>query len=55
VLAAIDHVARHDAVVENLAVAVDIAQEVIERGDALGEPALDAVPLSAAISRGSRS
>jgi hypothetical protein len=55
VLATVDQLARHDAVVEDLGVGVDVAQEEIERGDALGEAALDAVPLRAVISRGSRS
>ena len=45
VLAAIDQVARDDAVVEDFGFGVDIAEEEIERGDALGEAALDAVPL----------
>ena len=45
VLAAIDQLARDDAVVEDFGVGVDIAQKEIERGDALREAALDAVPL----------
>ena len=44
-LAAVDQLARHHAVVQDLGVEVDIAQKEIERGDALREPALDAVPL----------
>jgi hypothetical protein len=45
VLATVDQLARDDAVVEDFGVGVDVAQEEIERGDALGEAALDAVPL----------
>ena len=43
--AAIDELARDDAVGEDFCVGVDVAQEKVERGDALREPALDAVPL----------
>ena len=45
VLATVDQFAGNDAVVEDFGVGVDVAQEEIERGDALGESALDAVPL----------
>ena len=45
VLAAVDQFARHHAVVQDLGVEVDIAQEKIERRDALRQAALDAVPL----------
>ena len=44
-LAAVDQFARNDVVVEDFGVGVDVAQEEIERGDALGEAALDAIPL----------
>ena len=44
-LAAVDQLARHHAVVEDLGIEVDIAQKEIQRGDALREPPLDAVPL----------
>ncbi len=43
-LAAVDQFARNDAIVENLGFGIDVAQEEIERGDALGEAALDPVP-----------
>jgi len=45
VLATVDQLARHDAVGEDFGVGVDVAQEGVQRGDALGEPALDAIPL----------
>ena len=45
VLAAVDQFARNNVVVEDFGFGVDIAQEEIESGDALGEPALDAIPL----------
>ena len=45
VLAAVDELAGDDSVVEDFGVGVDVAQEVIEGGDALGETALDVVPL----------
>ncbi len=45
VLATVDELARNDAVVEDFGVGVDVAQEEVERGDALREAALDAVPL----------
>ena len=45
VLAAVDELARNDAVVEDFGVGVNVAQEEIERGDALREAALDAIPL----------
>ena len=45
VLATVDELARDDAVGENFGVGVDVAQEEVERGDALRESALDAVPL----------
>jgi hypothetical protein len=45
VLATVDQLAGDDAVGEDFGVGVDVAQEEIERGDALGEAALDAVPL----------
>jgi hypothetical protein len=45
-LAAIDKLAGNDFVVEDFFVGVDVAEEVIEGGDALGEAALNEVPLS---------
>src|SRR6185437_11101138 len=47
VSAAIDDLAGYDAVGENAAFVVNIAQEEIEGGDALGQAAFDAVPLRA--------
>ena len=44
-LATVDQLAGDDAVGEDFGVGVDVAQEEIESGDALGESALDAVPL----------
>ena len=44
-LATVDELARDDAVGEDFGVGVDVAEKQIERGDALREPALDAVPL----------
>ena len=44
-LATVDQLARDDAVGENFGVGVNVAQKEIQRGDALREPALDAVPL----------
>jgi len=44
-LATVDKLARDDSVVEDFGVGVDVAQEEIERGDALGEAAFDAFPL----------
>ncbi len=41
---AIDHGARHDAVLQHTSVAIDVAQEKIERLDALLEAGLDARP-----------
>jgi hypothetical protein len=43
--AAIDEFARDDMVSEDFCVGVDVAQEEIERGDALRKAAFDAVPL----------
>ena len=43
--AAIDELAGNDLVGEDFGVGVNVAQEVIERGDALGEAAFDFVPL----------
>ncbi len=45
-LGAVDHRARHDAVLQHAAVAIDVAQEQVERSDALGQAALDAVPFA---------
>ena len=45
VLATVDKLAGDDAVSEDFGVGVDVAQEEVEGGDALGEAALDAVPL----------
>ncbi len=45
VLAAVDQFARNNLVVEDLGFGVDVAQKEIESGDALGEAALDAIPL----------
>ena len=45
VLATVDQLARNDAVGEDFGVGVDVAQKKIERGDALRQSALDAVPL----------
>ena len=41
---AIDHGARHHAVFQHPPVAIDIAQEKIERQNALSQPTLDAFP-----------
>ena len=55
-LGAIDHGARHHAVLQHPAVAIDVAQEKIERQDALGQAALRSAPIPAAVTmRGSRS
>jgi hypothetical protein len=43
--AAIDQLAGNDVVIEDPGVRIDVAQEKVERGDALGEAALDPVPL----------
>ena len=45
VLRAVDQLARHDAFREDAAVVVDVAQEQIERGQALRQAALDRLPL----------
>ena len=45
VLATVDELAGDDAVGEDFGIGVDVAEKQIERGDALGEAALDAVPL----------
>jgi hypothetical protein len=46
VLAAVDQFAGDDEVVEDLGFGVYVAQEVVEGGDALGEAALNVVPLA---------
>jgi hypothetical protein len=43
--AAIDQLAGNDVVIEDPGLRIDVAQEKVERGDALGEAALDPVPL----------
>ena len=43
-LGAVDHRARHDAVLQHAAVGIDVAQEQVERRDALLQTALDALP-----------
>ena len=43
--AAVDQLARHDAVGEDPALVVDVLEEQVERGDPLRQPALDRVPL----------
>jgi hypothetical protein len=43
-LGALDHRTRHDAVLQHPAVAINVAQEQIERENALGQAAFDAVP-----------
>ena len=53
-LATVNQLTGNDAVVENLGVGVYVAEKEIERGDALGEAALDAVPLLGVMKRGSR-
>jgi hypothetical protein len=45
VLTAIDDLARNDAVLEDAALVVDVLEEEVEGGDALGEAALDGGPL----------
>ncbi len=45
--AAIDHLARHHAVGQAAAFVVDVAQEHVERGDALRQSLLDGLPLGA--------
>ena len=45
VLRAVDQLARHDAFREDAAVVVDVAQEQVERGQALRQAALDRLPL----------
>ncbi len=46
VTAAIDQFARHDAIVEDLAFVIDIFQEEVEGGDALGQAVLDLRPFA---------
>ena len=46
-LGAIDHRARHHAVLQHPAVGIDVAQEQIQGEDALGQAAFDAVPFRA--------
>jgi hypothetical protein len=43
-LGAEDHGARHDAVLQDAAIAVDVAQEEIERDDALGQSGFQTRP-----------
>ena len=45
--AAVDHVHRHHAILNDLAVVVDVAQEEVERNEALAQPLLDDRPLAA--------
>ena len=45
--AAINHLARHDAVGQAAAFVVDVAQEQVERGDALRQSLFDGLPLGA--------
>src|SRR5580704_15275728 len=44
--ATVNHFARDDAVGEDVALVVHVAQKQIERGDALGQAALDKGPLA---------
>ena len=44
-LAGVDDVAGDDAVVQDLPLVIDVVQEQVERGDALGQAALDDVPV----------
>ena len=43
-LGAVDHRTRHDAVLQHLRLAIEVAQEKIERADALLEAGFDACP-----------
>ena len=45
VLATVDQFARHYAIVQNLAVGVNIAQKQIQRGDPLRQTAFNPIPL----------
>jgi hypothetical protein len=47
VLAGVDEVAGNDAVSEDASFVVDVLEEEVERGDALGETALDRLPFGA--------
>src|SRR4051794_6435047 len=42
-----DQAPGHQAVVDDLAPVVDVVDELVERTDALGQPALDRAPLGA--------
>jgi hypothetical protein len=53
--AAVHDLARHMAVVENLAFVINIVQKQIEGGDALGKTLFDVLPLRPVITRGNRS
>ncbi len=44
VLRPVDHRARHDAVLQDARVAIDVAEEQIEHGDALAQASIDAGP-----------
>ncbi len=55
VLAAIHHLTRHDPVVQNPPLVIDVLQKQIQRRNPLRQPTLDGRPLSAVMIRGSRS
>ena len=44
---ALDHLARHDALLHDPLLVIEVVQEHIQRGDALHQPALDVLPLGA--------
>jgi len=44
VLGAVDHAPRHDAVLQRAALGIDVAQEQVERSDALLQATLDLFP-----------
>ena len=44
-LAGIDQLTRDNPVPEDLAIVVDVVEEVVQRGDALGQTTLDNRPL----------
>ena len=54
-LAAVDQFARDDVVGEDAAFVIDVAQEKIERGEALGETLFDLAHSRAGMMRGNRS
>ena len=46
VAAAVDELARHDAFREDAPLVVDVAQEQVDGGEPLRQPALERVPLA---------